>query len=513
VKSDRFAGRLLTTIGLPNPSAAIAVGAIGVFVAGSAASIDVSGAVLIGAKDWVVRGFDWLFVGIATLALGFVGAIGLVPAANVRLGADDETPEFGRFSWFSMLFSAGLASGLLYWATAEPVLHFQANPFIDAAGVAGGSEAAVATALRITVLHWGLHGWAFYVLVALAIGVQSHRYGRPLTFRTALYPLLGDRYIDRWPGLTVDLLALFGTVCGVATSIGLAAAGMNATLGGLFGIGVRLPVQIAIVFGVCALGVVSALSGIARGIRWLSEVNVWISGLLLLAILALGPTLLLGRVFADTLGGYLLDFVPMGAWLADTAREQDWQAAWTVFYWGWWLAWTPFVSLFIARISKGRTVREFVLGVMLVPTLVILVWMSVFGGLALHQELVEPGSISVAVNQDYSLGIVAVIENLAPGGVGKLLLAVAAFLLFTWLITSLDSATLVICHLIGAEESAPAKVFWGIALAAVTCALMIVGGVAALQAASIVVGLPLAILVLLIGASVLRDLARGARPR
>lgn len=499
----------LAYVGMPNPSSAIAVGAVALFVLGSALSIEVSGAALIAAKDWVVHYFDWLFVWLATVALVVVAIVGVHPAGKLRLGPDDEPPVFGRMAWFSMLFSAGLASGLLYWATAEPVIHFQANPLLGEAGIVPATPEAVGTALRITVLHWGLHGWAFYVIAALAIGVQGYRHGRPLTFRSALYPILGDRYIDRWPGLTVDLIALFGTVCGVATSIGLAAAGMNATLNSLLGLEVNLTYQMAIVFGVCTLGVFSALSGLERGIRYLSEVNVWISGALLAAVLILGPSFFLFETLAGTLVDYVIHFLPTGAWLADSAEGQAWQADWTVFYWGWWLAWTPFVALFIARISKGRTIREFVFAVMLVPALVIIVWMSVFGGTALHQELAQSGAVSQAVNQDYSLGLVTVLAKLGPAWLTQSLIAVAAFLLFTWLITSLDSATLVICHLLGAEEAPAAKVFWGFALAAVTVSLMAVGGVSALQAASVVVGLPLALVVAALGAGLLGELVRG----
>jgi choline/glycine/proline betaine transport protein len=499
----------LTFLGMPNPSSAIAVGAVAVFVLGSAASIEVSGAALIAAKDWVVDYFDWLFVWLATLAIAVVVFVGVHPAGKLRLGADDEPPTFSRLAWFAMLFSAGLASGLLYWATAEPIIHFQANPLLTESGIVPATAEAVPTALRITVLHWGLHGWAFYVIAALAIGIQGYRHARPLTFRSALYPILGDRYIDRWPGLTVDLIALLGTVCGVATSIGLAAAGMNATLSGLFGIEINLTYQIAIVFGVCTLGVFSALSGLERGIRYLSEVNVWISGGLLAAVLILGPTLVLLGTLAETLVDYVIHFLPTGAWVADNAEGRAWQADWTVFYWGWWLAWTPFVALFIARISKGRTIREFVFAVMLVPAMVIIVWMSILGGTALHQELAQTGAVSQAVNQDYSLGLVTVLSNLGPAWLTQSLVAVAAFLLFTWLITSLDSATLVICHLLGAEEAPAAKVFWGFALAAVTIALMAVGGVGALQAASVVVGLPLAFVVFVLGAGLVRELVRG----
>jgi len=499
----------LAGAGLPNGPSRLAAGLVVLFVLGAAWSIETTGATLIAAKDAVVRHFDWLFVLTANACMLLVALLAVYPRANVRLGAPDERPEFSNLAWFAMLFSAGLASGLLYWAAAEPILHARDSPFLEHAGVAPGSEAAATIALRVTVLHWGLHGWAFYVVAALAIGVYSYRRGQPLTFRSALIGAFGPRWVERGPGRAIDLAALLGTVCGVATSIGLSAAGMNATLQSLFGIETSLDTQSVIVFLVCGLGIVSALSGLARGIRRLSELNVWLSGALLLAFLLLGPARELITLAATTLVDYVLSFVPTGLWLADTPEHQSWQADWTVFYWGWWLAWTPFVSLFIARISRGRTVREFALGVMLVPTGVIALWMSIVGGTALLQELALPGSISEAVDRDYALGLTAVIEHFEPPAISTALIALAAFLLFTWLITSLDSATLVICHLLDVPDAAAAKVFWGAALATTTVALLQVGGVPALQAASILIGLPLAVIVVALGVGLLKDAVRG----
>jgi choline/glycine/proline betaine transport protein len=466
-------------------------------------------ALLVGLKGEVVRYFDWLFVGVASATLGVVLFLGLHPRANVRLGKDGEAPEFSRFSWFAMLFSAGLASGLLYWAVAEPILHHSGSPILTHAGIAPSSDAAIASALRITIFHWGLHGWGMYVLGGLAIAIYSYRHGRPLTIRSALFGVLGERWVDRWPGRAVDLLALLGTVFGVATSIGLSASSLNATLFPLIGLGVAVPSQIAIVFAVCTLGVVSAISGLGRGVRRLSEVNVWVSGVFLLAILALGPTSELLGLLVSTSLDYLWTVVPLGLWLGSSVEEKEWQAAWTVFYWGWWLAWMPFVSLFIARISKGRTVREFVFAVLGVPTLVIVVWMTILGGTALHQELASPGALSVAIRQDFSLGITAVLANLTVPSLALTLTGVAAFLLFTWLITSLDSATLVICHLIERPDARGQQILWGLILATVTSTLLWVGGVTALQAASIVIGLPLAGVTMLIGAGLLKDLFGG----
>ncbi len=457
---------------------------------------------LIGSKDKVVDYFDWLFVGVASATLVLVVLIGLSPQASLRLGPDDVAPEFSRFSWLAMLFSAGLASGLLYWAVAEPIIHYQSNPFIGSEG----QPDLPRIALRVTVFHWGLHGWGMYILGGLAISIASYRHGRPLTIRSALYPILGNRWIDRWPGRIVDWLALMGTIFGVATSIGLSAAALNATLFSGFGLAVDSTTQIGIVFVVCAFGVASAVSGVGRGIRRLSEVNVWVSGLFLASILMLGPTADLIELIWTTSVDYVWTVLPLGIWIGESDSEKAWQASWTVFYWGWWLAWMPFVSLFIARISKGRTIREFVLAVLLVPTIVIIVWMAVLGGTALHQEEANAGAVSVAVNQDYSLGIVTVLENLSGPDVGMVLIAVAAFLLFSWLITSLDSATLVISHLVGAPDSAGHQALWGFILALVTAVLIAVGGVPALQAASIIVGLPLALITVLIGVGVVKEL-------
>jgi len=482
---------------------------LGSFLALSALSIESANEILIGTKDQVVRNFDWLFVSVATAALLLVALLGAHPRANVKLGPEDSEPEFSRFSWFAMLFSAGLASGLLYWAAAEPILHFQDNPLLAQAGIAPGTEAAMQTAIRITIFHWGLHGWGMYVLGGLAISVYAYRHDRPLTIRTALYPILGERWIDRWPGYTVDLIALLGTVFGVATSIGLSAAALNATMSSLFGLDVALGNQIVIVAFVCIVGITSAASGVGRGVRRLSELNVWISAVLFTAVLVLGPFAEVLWLIVTSAADYLWTFLPLGLWLGSTEAEIGWQSSWTVFYWGWWLAWMPFVSLFIARISRGRTIREFVLAVMGVPTAVIIVWMSVFGGTAIHQELESPGSMTGPVSQDYSLGIVALIEQVgAPGGALALMM-LALFLLFTWLVTSLDSATLVICHLIERPDATGQQVLWGIILAAVTASLIWMGGVSALQAASIIIGLPLAAVTVLIGAGLLKDLFNG----
>ncbi len=458
-------------------------------------------------RDGVLSHFDWLFNWTASLVLITVMLLVFHPAASRKMGQDDEKPEFGYLAWFAMLFSAGLASGLIYWGTAEPITHFGGNPFLAMDEIDPGSRAAATRAITITVFHWGLHGWGFYVLAGLAIGLSAYRYNHPLSFSSALIPLLGEQRINGKTGTLIDLLALYGTVFGVATSIGLAVASMNATIEPLIDLKMSLYNQIGIVVFVCTLGVFSVVSGVAKGIRRLSEVNLWISAALLLAILLLGPTGYLLASLPQNLIDYGLSVIPMGFWTASQPDNQSWQGSWTVFYWGWWLAWTPFVALFVARISRGRTVREFILGVLFVPCLVVLLWMSVLGGTALHQELAVTDAVSAAVAQDYSLGMVATIRNLGYPEITLLLLAVVSFLLFTWLITSLDSATLVICHILHVDHLNSMKVFWGFVLGAVTCTLMLIGGVSALQAASIIIGLPLAVIVLMLIISVLKQLS------
>jgi choline/glycine/proline betaine transport protein len=334
---------------------------VAAFVGGTATNLDTANVVFIQAKDFVVVTFDWFFTGVTTLCLITVLWIGVDPRFNVRLGRDDERPEFTNLAWFAMLFSAGLASGVLYWATAEPITHFQGNPHLEMAGAQALTTDAARKALTVTIFHWGLHGWGLYVLTGLSIAFFAYRQGQPLAMRSTLYPLIGER-VNGWPGAVVDIIAVVGTVFGVATSIGLGFGGMNAALSELTGIAINTTNQLLIVALVCGLGIFSVISGVSRGIRLLSEINIWLSAALLVAVLAVGPTaFLLGFVFTS-LWDYPVNVLPMGFWTADDPVGQAWQGAWTVFYWGWWLAWTPFVGLFIARISRGRTVREFVLG-------------------------------------------------------------------------------------------------------------------------------------------------------
>ncbi|HIG43198.1 MAG TPA: hypothetical protein EYQ14_22040 [Gammaproteobacteria bacterium] len=270
------------------------------------------------------------------------------------------------------------------------------NPHQVSAGLDAASAEAASNAITVTVFHWGLHGWGLYVLAGLAISMSAYRDGQPLTFSSALTPLLGNRRFSKPAYSIIDFLALFGTIFGVATSLGLAVSAMNAALEPLLGIEFSLFNQIAILTVVCVLGIGSVLSGVSNGIRRLSEMNIWISLGLLLVIFVLGPTAYLASLLPVNLLDYMVNVIPMGLWAGSSTADDDWLSAWTIFYWGWWLAWTPFVSVFIARISRGRTIREFILAVLFVPVLLTVVWMTVFGGIGIFQELEQTGSVSVA---------------------------------------------------------------------------------------------------------------------
>lgn len=396
-----------------------------------------------------------------------------------------------------MLFSAGLGLGLLYWSVAEPIYHFQGNPYIEIAGIEPQTADAAQVAIRLTLFHWGLHGWAVYVLVGLTLAYFAYRKGLPLAMRSALYPVLGEKIYGPY-GHAADLLAVFGTVFGLATSLGLGATAVNAGFDRLFGIELSVTNQLVLIAVISVVGTLSAVSGVAKGVRILSEFNIWLSAILLALFLVVGPTAFLLGLYVTSIGDYLWNVVPMGFW-TDPDPSRDWQSWWTIFYWGWWVAWCPFVGIFIARISRGRTIREFVWGVMLAPSLLTFFWMCIFGGNALFMELHGIGGIVEAVNQDYSLGLFRTIEQLFPSVMTWSIAALTTFLLISWFVTSSDSGTLVICTMLSMGDPHPPqrfRVFWGLGEGLVAGVLLLAGGLQALQSASIAAGVPLSVILL-----------------
>ncbi len=468
------------------------------FVGFTIIDVENSAAVFAVGKDFIISTLDWFYVSVVTIALFFVFWLLISRFGDVKLGKDDEEPDFSTFSWICMLFSAGLGSGLIYWGVAEPMYHIQDNPFLTREGIAPGGVEAAGVAIRITNFHWGLHGWALYVLVGLSLAYFSYRKGIPLSLRAALYPILKEKVYGPW-GHLVDLVGVFGTIFGLATSLGLGVGPIAAGLDNLGWLSNTTANQMILIGAITAMGTASAVSGVGKGVRILSECNVFASLGLLLLFLILGPTaFILGMVITGA-GDYLWNVIPMGFWI-DNEPDRQWQSWWTIFYWGWWIAWCPFVGLFIARVSKGRTIRQFCFCVLLIPTSVVVLWMGVFGGAAVGVDLFNNAGVVDAVNADYATGVFATIAGFGVEWLVTPITILTTVLLISWFVTSSDSGTLVMCTMLSmGDEHPPIKfrLFWGITSGIVAGVLLLAGGLGALQTASIVAGLPIAVILLL----------------
>lgn len=449
------------------------------------------------AKSYIASDLSWYYISLMSFFLFFSIWLVFSRYGDIRLGKDNEKPQFSFFSWFSMLFGAGIGIGILFWSIAEPIYHFQNNPFITASQNMSIESAQIA--MRLSIFHWGLHGWGLFAVCGLSLAYFAYRKDLPLSIRSGLYPVLGDRIYGPI-GHAADLLAVFGTIFGIATSLGLGAQQMNAGLNYLFDIEISTSSQVVLIAIISVIATVSVLTGVDKGIRILSELNMRLTAVMLAFFIILGPTVYIMGSFFTNVGDYFFNAIPLGLW-TDPQPENTWQGAWTIFYWGWWIAWAPFCGVFIARISRGRKIREFILGVLLAPTLLAAFWITVFGNTAMYIELFGQGGVVDAVNQDLTLALFKTIELL---DLGKFLTIVGAgictVMLVTYFVTSADSATLVICTLISmGNEHPPAKyrIFWGLTVGAVAAALLISGGLGALQTASIVAALPYSFVVIL----------------
>ena len=444
---------------------------------------------------------------VVNLALFFVFWLLISRFGDVKLGKDDDEPDFSTFSWICMLFSAGLGSGLIYWGVAEPMYHMQDSPFLTRDGITPGTVDAAASAIRVTNFHWGLHGWALYVLVGLSLAYFSYRKDLPLTLRSALYPVLKEKIYGPWGNL-IDLIGVFGTIFGLTTSLGLGITPIAAGLEKLGWMENTTTNQLILVAVITAMGTASAASGVGKGVRILSEMNVWASLGLLLLFLILGPTAFILGMTITGAGDYLWNVIPMGFWI-DNQPDRQWQSWWTIFYWGWWIAWCPFVGLFIARVSKGRTIRQFCLCVLLVPVSVVVLWMGIFGGAAAGVDLFYSAGVAEAVNADYATGVYQTISGFGYAWLVTPITILTTVLLISWFVTSSDSGTLVMCTMLSmGDESPPIKfrIFWGITSGVVAGVLMLAGGLGALQTASIVAGLPIAIILIFMGYGMVKTL-------
>jgi choline/glycine/proline betaine transport protein len=463
----------------------------------------------------VINGLGWYYVLIVTGFVFFAVWMALGRRGDVVLGRDDEPAAFSIGSWFAMLFAAGMGIGLVFWGVAEPLWHLAAPP----PDVAAGTEEAVAqSAMNRTFLHWGLHAWAIYVVVGLAMAYAVHRKGRPVSIRWALEPLLGHR-VQGWLGDVIDVVAIVGTVFGVATSLGF---GVAQIAGGLEFLGLAqdtAALQVGLIAGITAIATISVVTGVDKGIKWLSNVNMGLAVVLLLAVLVLGPaTLFVLREFVQSLGSYLQNFFGLSLrtlpfYGSDGA---SWLGGWTTYYWGWWMSWAPFVGIFIARISRGRTVREFVAGVLVVPTLVTFVWFSVMGGTALWEQRFGGGSLiddegAVATN----VALFQMLE-LVPGT--AILSGLAILVIVVFFVTSSDSASFVvdmISHGGHADPPVWSRVVWavveGLIAAVVILAVGAELGLTALQVLAILVAAPFSVVMVLMCVATAKALGAEAR--
>ena len=459
-------------------------------------------------QKFITDKFGWMFIVLMNVALIFCIYLAASRYGDIRLGNQTEEPQYSLFSWIGMLFSAGIGIGLVYWGTAEPLYHFMAPPLGE-----GQTVEAAKQAMSISFLHWGLHAWAIYTIVALSLAYFHFRRGLPLSIRSTLYPILGKRIYGRW-GHTVDILAVFGTMFGVVTSLGLGVMQINSGLENLFGIPNSLTVQFIIIAFVTALACVSLMLGLDKGIKRLSDINMGFTGVLLAFMVILGPTLFIFDSFVENIGNYLVALVPLSTW-GESYSNTDWQSGWTIFYWAWWVSWAPFVGVFIARISRGRTIREFVLGVLLIPMLILFFWFTTFGGVAIHMELlaaldpslVSPGLVE-AVQADTGSAIFKLVEYYPFTKPVTLLIVIMIVL---WFVTSSDSASFVIDMLTAGGDTNPPKIqrlFWATMEGLIAAILLAAGGLGALQAAAIVAGLPFALVIFVMMYALLRGLGR-----
>lgn len=441
----------------------------------------------------------WFFILCVNVFLIFVLYLAFSKFGHIRLGGKDAEPEFKTLSWFAMLFSAGMGIGLLFWSIAEPINHFSSPPMAE-----GQSMEAAKEAMNFTFLHWGLHAWGIYALVGLALAYFTYSRGLPLTIRSVFYPFLGDR-IYGIIGDIIDIFAVLSTLFGLATSLGFGVQQVAAGLSHVFEISGDITTQVLLIAGITGVATLSVVLGVDKGVRVLSEWNMRIAVILLVLVVVLGSTLFIFESYLQNIGNYASSLFEISLW-NESYKKTSWQNSWTVFYWGWWIAWSPFVGMFIARVSKGRTIKEFVLGVLIVPTLVTFFWITAFGSSALQDVIGGDNAIANAVNEDVATALFVFLENFPFASV---LSIIGIVLIIGFFVTSSDSGSLVIDSLTsGGKIDAPVgqRIFWALAEGGVAAVLLVGGGLGALQTASVVTGLPFALILLIMCYSLYKGL-------
>ncbi|AKL68563.1 BCCT family transporter [Streptomyces sp. Mg1] len=491
----------------------VAIGVIAVLavVAWAALGKDSFDTASAAALTWVLANFAWLFVIAADVFLVMCVVLAISRFGRIRLGADDSEPEFTNLAWIAMMFSAGMGIGLMFYGVGEPLTHYLNPP--PSSGAAPGTGAAAQAALDYSFFHWTLTPWAIYGIAGLALAYATFRKGRGNRLSSAFVPLMGQERADGWPGRAVDLLAVFATVFGTATSLGLGALQVAEGLSLTAGTENSTAVQLIIIASLSAAFVLSAFSGLHKGVKWLSTINLVLAAALMLFVFVLGPTVYVLDVIPASVGSYLHELLPM-ATRTGAFTDSAWLGAWTIFYWAWWLSWAPFVGTFIARISRGRTIREFLIGVLLVPSGATAVWFCVMGGTAIRLDSTGAADLAVKVKDGAEASLFAMLDALP---LGTLTSYVAMVLVMTYFVTSADSASLVMGSLTSRGSLNPPTwlvVTWGILMAAVAAVLLVAGGLKSLQTATILVALPFVLVMLLLCWALVTELRQdpGAGP-
>ncbi len=448
-----------------------------------------------GMLGWISTNFGWFFIFSANVFIAAAAFFAFSRLGKLRIGGNKARPEFSTHAWYAMLLSAGMGIGLMFWSVGEPMYHYN-SPSPMFSGIEGNTPEAAQAAMGTTFFHWGLHPWAIYAIVGLGLAFFAYNRGLPLTIRSIFYPILGDRIYGFW-GNAIDVLSVLATLMGLATSLGLGVSQINAGLNYLFDVSISTNVQVLLIVVITGFATISVMTGLDNGVKRLSELNMGLAAIFLLFLLIAGPTIYILSGLTQNIGFYIENLPEMSMW-TETFRGTNWQGSWTVFYWAWWISWSPFVGMFIARISKGRTVREFILGVMIVPTVLSFIWMSVFGGSAISLQASGEADIFGAVSENVSTALFAMLEYFP---LSTLLSIVGIILVTVFFVTSSDSGSLVVDHLTSGgklDSPVPQRVFWAVMEGLVAAVLLLGGGLTILQTASISTGLPFTIILLLI---------------
>ncbi|THJ05716.1 BCCT family transporter [Nocardioides vastitatis] len=494
-RPERADGRLDVRVFVPTAVLTVAFVTYGLLAPESLGTISAE------SFGWVTRHFGWLIILTTNAMVLFCIYLACSRFARVRLGAPEDRPEFRTASWIAMMFAAGLGIGLIFYGVAEPMMHFTSPP----PGVAEPeTEQAARAGIDYAIFHWGIHGWAIFAVAGLTFSYFGYRHGRRFLVSEPLRPLLGAR-VDGWVGHVVNSLALFATLFGVIPSLGLGALQINGAMSRLYGVENSDTVALALIVGMMVVVILSAVTGVAKGVQFLANTAMVASVLMALFMVVVGPSAFLGNSVVESMTSYLQNLLPMSA-RTGTYGQGEWVQAWTVYYWVWWISWAPFVGMFIARISRGRTIRELVLGVTLIPTAVSAVWFALFGGAATYLDLNGIADISSAVAADPSTALFSVFEHYPLTSV---MTTVAMVLVALFFISGVDAATVVMGILsTGGSESPrrPVVVFWGVATAAAASVLMLAGGLSAIQSAMVVICAPFTAILIAMSVALVKQL-------